>query len=460
MKNKLANYSPVVIFLILEVFAFVTFSFGNSFLLYSILGLVIALLIFLVSFKEIKVEGVVRSGFFIFPLFVFGLITVLSNYFKVNSDFDNVTKAFIPISLVAFSCCGSLLAINKSFKISTALLVIYSTLALVTLLNFIVTTTQFGPFHTIFYKDYYMYYGGAKSSVAAQGMAYALVGFEFNEVTIGYYSLYPTLLLTSVIMLFFVSFRKNRWIFVSYLGFFLLGFIALLFTPNWLALITDLIVIAVIIVLVLFAKKKIPGKVLLIGVIVLLALALVGLIMVFLNAQDWAWLAGYKNFIASNGFLNRLFNTNYIAQNVNAVLNNMFSKDKIFGFYFSNVVSEIPVSPSNSWLFDNLFTSGFFGAIFFLFALIFAFLGLRKYMKYSEDKIEDKTLLFAFILSFFLYTLFSGDVYYLIFKRSYNFLFVSGPFLSVICLLAYANSKGRNDCALYVERMKQNEIEA
>ena len=210
MKNKLASYSPVVIFLILEVFAFTMFSFGNSYILYSVLGIITFLLILLVTFKEIKLDGIVRSGFFIFPLFIFALITVLSNYFKVNTNIDAVTKAFVPIALVAFSCCGAILSLNKSFKISTALLVIYSTIALVTIINFIMTTAQFGGFHTIIYKDYYMYYGGARSSVSASGMAYALVGYEFKEVTIGYYSLFPSLLLSSAIMLFFVSFKISN----------------------------------------------------------------------------------------------------------------------------------------------------------------------------------------------------------------------------------------------------------
>lgn len=460
MKNKLVSYSPVVIFLILEVFAFVTFSFGNSFLLYGILGIIILALILLVSFKEIKVDGLVRSGFFIFPLFIFGLITVLSNCFNGTNTIDVTTKVFIPISLVCFSACGAVLSLNKSFKISTALLVIYSTIALLTLLNFIVTMCQFGPFHTIFYKEYYMYYGGIKSSVGAQGMAYALVGYQFSEVTLGYYSLFPSLLLTSSIMLFFTSYKKDKWIFLAYLFFSLLAFISLLFSPNKLSLITDAVVLVVIAILILFSKKILSGKIIKIGSLILILLALIGITLLFFNAQDWGWLSGFKNFISSNSFLNKIFNGNYIAQNIKGILNNLFTKDKIFGFYLSYPIYDIPVSPSNSWFFDNLFTSGFFGAIFFLFALIFAILGLTKYMKYSNDDIKDKTLLYGFIITFFIYNLISGDINYLIFKRSYNFLFTSGPFLVVICLFAYANCKGRRDYNLSIETEAINETQA
>ena len=138
----------------------------------------------------------------------------------------------------------------------------------------------------------------------------------------------------------------------------------------------------------------------------------------------------------------------------------MFSKEKLFGFYYAYSISDIPVSPSNSWLFDNLFTSGFFGALFFLFAIVFSMLGLRKYIRYAEDDIKDKTLLFALILTYFLYNLLSQDVYYLIFTRSYNFMFLAGPFLVVITLLAYANSKGRQGYYLYLQRSKENEAQA
>ena len=436
-------YSPVVIFLILEVLAFVMFSFGNSYLLYGILGIVSLILITLVTYKEIKVDGVVRSAFFIFPIFVFGLITVLSNYYRVNIYIDTATKVFIPIALTVFAATGSILSLNKSFKLSTALIVIYSTLALVTLLNLIMTMAQFVPFYPLIYKDYYMYYGGIKSSVGLENIAYGLVGYQFKEVTIGYYSLFPSLLLTSSIMLFFVSPKKNKWLFITYAGFTLLAFISLLFVPSILSLVTDVIVLIVIAVLVLFSKKILPGKPIKIAVIVLLSLVFIGIILFFLNAQEWSWLAGYRNFIASNPFFNKIFNTNYISQNIKDILYNLFTTDKLFGFYFSRIVYEIAAVPSNCWLFDNLITSGLFGAVFFLFAIVYAILGLIRYMKYSDDEIQHKASLFGLILSYFLVTLVSGDVYYQIFNKQYNFIFVTGPFLVILLLLGYANGKGR-----------------
>lgn len=454
------SYSPVVIFLVLEVFAFVTFSFGDSYLLYGILGLVILALLALVTYKEIKLDGIVRSAFFVFPLFVYGLITVLSNYYQTNTLIDTTTKAFIPISLTVFAASGCLLAGNKSFKISTALLVIYSTLALVTLINFIYTMAQFTPFYTIGYKDYFMYYGGQRSESTASNIAYALVGYQFKEVTIGFFSLFPSLLLTSAIMLFFVSPKKETRTFILYSCFTLIAFLSLLFIPTILSLITDVIVLIVIAVLVLFSKKILPSKPIKIGVIVILSLVFIGIVLVFLNAQEWSWLSGYQNFIASNSFLNKLFNGNYIAVNVKDILYDMFSSEKIFGFFYSRPLYDIVAVPSNMWIFDNLMTSGFFGGIFFLIAIVYGILGLNKYMKYSDDNIKDKTSLYALILSYFLYTLISGDVYYQVFNLKFNFIFVTGPFLVIVLLLGYASNKGRKCKAILEERRMTNEAEA
>lgn len=458
-KINFQSYSPVVIFLVLEVFAFVAFSFGDSYLLYGILGLVILALLLLVTFKEIKYDGVVRSAFFFFPLLVYGVVTAVSLYYRTNTNVDMTTKVFIPICLTVFAASGAIISLNKSFKISTALLVIYSTIALVTLLNFIMTMVQFTPFYTIFYRDYKMYHAGQISEQTVGNIAYALVGYQYKEVTVGYFSLFPSLLLTSSIMLFFISPKKDTWRFITYAGFTLLAFLSLLFTPTILSLVTDLIVIVVITILVLFSKKILPAKPIKIGIIVLLSLVFVGVILLFLNAQEWDWLAGYRNFIANNQVLNKLFNNNYIAKSIKDILYDLFSKEKFFGFYFSRPVYDIVAVPSNSWLFDNLITSGFLGAIFFLFAVIYGFLGLGKYMRYSKDDIKDKTVLSSFIISYVLYTLVSGDVYYQIFERKYNFVYMMGPFLIVILLLGYANSKGRKDYVLFKEGVQQNEAQ-
>ena len=80
LKEKLLGLSKYAIatsFLAMEVFAFIAFSFGNSFVLFGCLSLALLLILILFSIREIKVRGVTDIIFLIFPALMFGLVTAL-----------------------------------------------------------------------------------------------------------------------------------------------------------------------------------------------------------------------------------------------------------------------------------------------------------------------------------------------------------------------------------------------
>ena len=150
-KFDLSNYGKAVCFLLLEILAVLSFSLGSSFVFMAILSFVILALIILVTFRQIKTDGLATIGFFLFPILLFGLLSVLS-YFKYDEYFIMYQSSFlflIPIGLICFAASGYLINLTGSFKIRHALIVIYSGIALLTLINLLVTMIQFVPFYSL-----------------------------------------------------------------------------------------------------------------------------------------------------------------------------------------------------------------------------------------------------------------------------------------------------------------------
>ena len=78
------------------------------------------------------------------------------------------------------------------------------------MINLIVTMIQFCPFYAYIYYGKVFYYEGKPSPVSVDQMAFALMNFSVEEVSIQYYSLFPSLLLTSVIFLFFNKYKPIK----------------------------------------------------------------------------------------------------------------------------------------------------------------------------------------------------------------------------------------------------------
>ena len=117
-KLNLGDYAPVVGFLCLETLALCGFYLGHSFLLYAIISIVLAILLVLVTFGQIKKDGISTFLFFLFPLFVFGLLTALSS-FNTSSigAMGLVNSIFLPIGLTLFALAGFLSSYIKTLNI-------------------------------------------------------------------------------------------------------------------------------------------------------------------------------------------------------------------------------------------------------------------------------------------------------------------------------------------------------
>ncbi|MCQ2802226.1 MAG: hypothetical protein MJ225_00850 [Bacilli bacterium] len=443
---KLSNYAILGSFLAIEVFAFIIFSFGNSFLFFGILSLVLLLLLALLSFNELKVDGFMSSIKLFFPLMLFVLLTALSNYsvghLRIN-DFNIGQLIFIPLGLLSIALCGNILAKNKTFKLSTFVLVMFSALALLVFINLLINLINFGWFYSLKYKGYYMYYGGKRSEVEVSQLAYALEGFQFIEVKMSHYAMYPAMLLTSGIALIYTKYKENKTIFLTYVGFIVLGILALLFVPSLIGLVFAIAVGLIILIIYLYNKFEIgrhkwPKIIMYVG----LALALIVVLVMILNKN----VPSVANAISKSSLLNKLLNTNRIVRRYNEGIRDIFTSQRIFGFCAEQITpwDTIEIHLTGSAFFDSFMTSGFIGVIMLVSLFFFGFKGFAK-NKYLEMKEKRYFLaLLAFVIFFAFMCLFFYEGEYGIFHQIYSPIYMTGPFMIVVLILFYMNARGTN----------------
>ena len=446
--SKTTAISKAVVFLALEILAFIAFGLGHSFIFYSVLSVLILGLTIFAAFKQINKDGLSSYLFFLFPILLYGLLAALSHFNKdQNFDLYGGLSFFVPIGLVCFAGTGYFLSINKEFKIKTALLIIYSAIAIYTAINLLATFIHFAPFHTLLYKNKYIYFDGSPSNSPVGEMAYMLIGFQMNETSIETFSLCPTVLLSAFVPLFFTKYKEDKKTFILYLSFGILGLVSLIFTPTKMTILTDIFVVLVLAFVILTIKGKIGKKFYLYGGIAFGVLFLIAFLILTMCAQSNpnALESKVLSFISSNTFLNRLFVTNRVVSPFRSILDKLFSSYKLLGvptwsttsdYYYPNGT---PLS--GSWFFDNIVTNGSFGAIFFIIVLVISIRRMVLYFKYSEDGLKEKALIFGFVFSFLAYTVLNFDSTPFIFSSDIFPIYESGLMLVMLFLFSYCYAR-------------------
>ena len=289
--KALSKYSVAITFLALEFFALLSFNFSGSYIVFGALSLALMLLLILFNIKEIKINGLSNVAFFFFPLILFVLLTTISGYMLPHTkigDYSYAELVFIPLGILPIAFVGYLLSVDPNFKIKNLLIVVFGGLALYTSLNLIVNLINFGAFYPIFYKGYHLYYSGLISSLPVNEFAYALEGFKFIEVEMSHYVLYPALLLSSSVMLLYLSPKNDKVRFIVYAVYTFIALLALILVPSLLSLLS-IIVMGVLLLLVYFGKRFVKTrKVFKIMMIVFLSLVGIVYLVFILNNQSWA----------------------------------------------------------------------------------------------------------------------------------------------------------------------------
>ncbi len=230
-KKDYTSYGKAVAFLAMEILAILAFNLGNSLIFYTILSVALCGILFFFLRKQITKDGLSSLAFFIFPILIYGILNAVS-YFNQDPAYNLYGYGFgaciIPLSLVCIAAVGYLCSLNENFKIKQALLIIYSAIALITVINLIATLIDFAPFHTLLYRGKYMYYEGRPSPVPVSEMAFGLIGFKMTQLSVSYVSLFPSVLLSAFIPLFYSKYKDDRKSFILYLSFGILGVIYLI----------------------------------------------------------------------------------------------------------------------------------------------------------------------------------------------------------------------------------------
>ena len=480
-KFDLIGYGKAVSFLLLEILAVVSFALGNSFIFFAILAIVILGLTILVTFRQIKVDGLASIGIFLFPILIFGVLSALS-YFKYDPYFvlgNSPVLILVPIALVCFAATGYFINLTGRFNIHHALIVIYSSIALLTLINLITTMIQFVPFYTLKYSNYYYYYNGAPSPEPIGKMAYFLMGFSVTEVSLSYFSFYPMILLTAFLPLGHLSFKEERKLYVLYLVFGILGLLTIVVTINKMTLLVLFGVAILIGLIALFDKFNIKRKILKYVSIAVGCLAVIGFIVLVLNAQDSVGysmrIAALRSLTTGNPLLNRLFNSNGLIAAYDSILDGLFAKAvidgssvniKLLGFPihgdYVSVFGEMTwkLTDSKSFLFDSFFESGVFGTLFLILVLV---LGIRRVIKYynvSNDDKKDKVMILGFIAISLAYALINFDATPYVFTKTTIPFYLNNIFFIDLFLFGYCyfNSEVKKEVKpVPIEEVTNNE---
>ncbi|MDR0934912.1 MAG: hypothetical protein LBM03_01230 [Erysipelotrichaceae bacterium] len=400
------SYGQLISFFIFEVLAITAFTLANSIVLYSAIALVSLIFILIVGIKEFKIKETGDFFIFLIPLVVFVALTSFSQFALKNTSLLINIISFIGV--FSFAMIGFLSKKVSGFKISNALLVIYSSIAILVLISLALTMITYVPFYPLLYRGYDVYFNG--SPFPAYISANQLLGFEFQDVSLEYFSLFPTLLFTSVVALRFLSFKENRQEFIIYLAFAILGFVALLFTLNDVNIITDIAVVLFLLFVTFFPKKGKANMIFKIIFYCALVLTLALLVVFFLNSQSsWESMNPLQNFITANPLLNRLFNGNRISLSIKKILDGSLSS-LMLGYNGSSYYIFSNLMLSNSVLFDSLLTSGYIAVFMLVVFGIFVYSSLKKYYLYSSDSKMNKHLITAFAGTFIIYSLLALDM--------------------------------------------------
>lgn len=448
MAKKIESYGEILTLFIFETLAFTSFTLGNSILLYLLFGLITLLLILFFNTNRLKNMDYPYFFIFLIPLVIFAILSGFSKFsLNPSNHFTMITNILVPIVMLIFISLGYLSRSVEGFKISNGMTVIYAGILIITLLSIIYALIKYGPFYTMIYEGKYIYYEGKRFPIW-DNIPF-LMGIKYIDVSIQYFQLFPTLLFTSMVGLKFISPKKEKKKFIIYSIYASVGFLSMIFTINKINIITSVLVILFLLFLVFVPKR---GKVLKpIAYTVLGIVAVLGLIF-FINAQSsWGFANGLQEVIKGNAFLNRLFNANRFSTPMVEALDGCLTGDKIFGF---KAVDDM----SNIFLFDNIITTGFIGALCFFIFLGFMVINLVKYYTKSKDDMLAKNLVVAFICTFFIYSLFALDSQPYSHYTNYIPMQQNPMFLITLILMGYVIMDRKRDVNTEVVEIINNNI--
>lgn len=457
----LSKYAPAITFLAFEFFALMAFNYSGSFVLFGSLSLVLTVLLILFNIGEIKTKGVSNVALFFIPLFLFVLLTAVGTYSVAHAkvgDFTYAELVFIPLGILPMAFNGYMLSVDKKFNLKAFFVVIFSALSVYCLINLFYNIINFGAFYPIFYKGFYLYYGGVRSSIPVNEFAYTLEGFKFIEVEMAHYALYPLLLASSSVMLMYLSPRKEKVMFFIYLAFSAIALLSLVLVPSVLSL-GGLVFILFMLLTIYLGKRFIKTrKVFKCILVIFLVLLFLGFLFFILINQDFA--SGLATKLQSVGIFNRLLFANRYATKFAPLVHNIFSGDKFLGFAVETLGPGLyeEVHLSGAFIFDTFMTSGVLGALGLFLFIFFGFKIFKQYFKAHRDEFRLQATMLLFLVIFVFFAGLFGSGEYALYYNIYRPVYLTAPFMLMVFMFSYVVCKTKASVETSKEEIKSEEV--
>ena len=457
-KNSFKAYEGIVAFLVFEVLALTTFGLGGINFVFHIAGFIVAVFSFLTSGNQFKKGELLHLLVFIIPLFVYAVLVSFGGTGYYSSKiFENICAL---LGILGFFFMGLGARRNESFNIEIALICIGGGLALLVLINTIATWFDYGPFYPLIYSSKPDgYYRGEVIDLTKEMSV--MIGLKFYESTISYGSQFAILLASSIPALFFIDRKKETKKFLVVSIFAVISIIAIVTVTSLTSIIFLAIIVVIGVVYKFFKDNELFKKLLKWALIVIVVLLCTGLFLVVLNN---VWEA-FAKAIASNSFMNHLFNSNRVMTNVNAVVSTAFKANNIFGFAAGNYIEigntfdDILNFPSVHFELEILKEGGLFALLALIVFGAFSFFSTKRYLAKSKDGYLVKSVILSFLIVFILYYSVEFETFPLIHIKGYFNSFSRSTVFMILLFITGYTANANNIDPVEFERKEKKQVQ-
>lgn len=430
-KSFAQEYEVIGAFLVLELIALTCFGFGGIDSIFHYAGFIVALIATFFAFRNFHKEDLMPIVLLGIPLLGMAIFTSFGNLFSGSGILANL-GAFL--GLISFLALGLSARRNKSFNTRTLILCFAIGLGLITLIGTFCTWVQYGFFYPLIHKDAPNYYYNGELYSISNEMGW-LWHFKLFEVSQRYGGLFAILCASFLPALLFIKYKENRVLFVSLLAVSGIGLLSIITIPNLYAIIFIAVSYAVALFYRFLRNKEIAVKIVRIAIPAVFGVAVAFLLAAILNLS----VEGFANTVANNSFLNRLFNTNGLMNEFNAIMSAALKSSNIFGIHMYDLTTDIAYSSTRAFEIEILREGGIIAFILFIVFVVVAFETFSRYLKDSKDKDYIKVIFLTILVSFVLYCTFCCDVRPITHYKTTFYVPVtrSLPFLLMIFIIGF-----------------------
>ncbi|MDY0118040.1 MAG: hypothetical protein RBR80_00500 [Bacilli bacterium] len=408
-----ANIKLVILFVSLELLAFVAMNLGNYMIIFNIISILLVLASLPILIKILKVEQNFELLIYAIPLLFYFLLILLGPTYKVapenlgqHPDYIFMGRSIFKLlesigGLISFFLLAYIIRRTDGFKHKYVPYMILGGFALLVSVSLIATLYNYGAFYRLIYQNMVNYYAGKPYLVAKQSSY--LLGFNIATVDSKALVNIALFLASSLVTLLFIKEKNNRKQILILSGLGLIGILTIALLPDFTALVFLIPSFAFALLYKYDQLKTKWFKITALSILGLVGLSIiVGLFCAFGNQT-------VINLLSSNGFTRKIFLNSKVLVYYQ-VIRDSFVKGAFFGVPFTYSVNEFPLStgitvkdafPTGNFLMDALREVGWIGFLSLLIFVVFSVKVVINYLDKSEDPKHIKTLFVSLLIMIF-----------------------------------------------------------